>query len=105
MSAKDGTSCPPGQRFRADLKLCLLFQDSCSVLTAKTCLQQQKEECALDCTARFEKEMRADAVHKQTVNTSLVTLFFLGCVLGLLFAKMYWVDPLLDLTDKLQGNS
>lgn len=89
---------------RPDLKRCLPVPMQCELLTAKACtLPRFGAHCRADCEHKFAKELHADLVLHQTMVLCLVTLFMLGLVLGLLFAKLYWVDPLLDENDKLKS--
>lgn len=97
---------------REDMKLCFKKEHQCSMLTAKACapivasLQQGGTlQCGLDCWVRFQKEVHSNEVMHHTMVLCLITLFLLGCVLGLLFAKLYWVDPLLDTNERLQLES
>ena len=97
--------CPLGFVPRMDLKVCIKKELRCSLLTTEACGDdgsRQSSWCELDCQAMFGKELRAQVVWGQTLTTALVTLFLLGLVLGLLFAKLYWVDPLLDIKETLQ---
>lgn len=99
------SQCPGVENwfYRADLRSCV-SGSACSMLTSAACLDDRlKALCKSDCEQLFFKEMRIESTRDTTVAICLITLFLLGFVLGLLFAKLYWVDPLLDENERLKG--
>jgi hypothetical protein len=96
-------NCPLDHPFyRADLRSCV-DSSICWSLTLQACLDEALfRTCKADCQSLFELDMRKESTRIRTIFISLITLFLLGAVLGLLFAKLYWVDPLLDANEKLQ---
>jgi len=95
-------TCPRGWAYRADLRACVQG-GPCSLLSSVACFDDHLfQRCKADCENAFHKEIRKHLTSRNTVTISLVTLFLLGCVLGLLFAKLYWVDPLLDENERLK---
>jgi len=96
--------CPLNHSFyRSDIRMCVTGS-VCSMLTTKACLDSEiYSSCKRDCATLFFREVRIEGTRDTTVAICLVTLNLLGFVLGLLFAKLYWVDPLLDENERLKG--
>lgn len=92
----------PKYFYRSDLLACISVSP-CNLLTTAACLDTGiHTRCERDCQDIFALSIRTESTRNSTVTISLVTLFLLGLVLGLLFAKLYWVDPLLDTNERLQ---
>lgn len=96
-------NCLGNWYFRGDLQQCV-SGSPCSSLTAYACVDNELfSKCKQDCLELFEIDIRKEKTRDQTVAIALLTLFGLGFVLGLLFAKLYWVDPLLTVNEYLKN--
>ena len=96
-----------GHQFRSDLGGCIEnVGTSCSFPSFYACSFDQTyfSQCEADCNVVFGRELKFEAVKKSTVSISAVTLFGLGLTLGLLFARISWVNPLLEKYEKDDGS-
>lgn len=92
----DTMLCLPNTFYRSDLHGCVSGGGPCALINPTACLDNDLfNHCKADCVRLFDIQLRKERVRDTTVAICLLTLFLLGTVLGLLFAKLYWVDPLL----------
>jgi len=93
----DAALCPEGfAAYRSDLGGCVT-DGACSLPTFSSCLDADySHTCALECAAAsFGKHVAVERLVRATMAVANGTLFFLGGLLALIFARVNWVNPLL----------
>jgi len=95
--------CPLGySAYRSDLGGCV-SGSACSLVTLTSCMDSTlSSACSTEClTVAFGRSVLVERVVRSTLMLSNITLFLLGGLAGLIFAKVIWLSPLLDKYDAL----
>ena len=101
----DSQCSSSGWFYRSDLASCV-NSSPCTLVSASACSDETLySRCRQECNELFLAPIRKEATRNKTVAISLLTLFLLGFILGLLFAKLFWVDPLLTENERLKIGS